>query len=83
MLEVHVGGWEEIPTIVTKPKIYLLYNDCKLIYVIIVDYGWKWEQQQQRCWNFLLKETGMSDETINIFESKFENLMVCICYWTV
>ena len=29
---------------------------------------------------FFLKETGMSDETINIFESKFENLMVCICY---
>ena len=36
MLEVHVGGSEEI---VTKPKIYLLYNDCKLIHVIIVDYG--------------------------------------------
>ena len=29
---------------------------------------------------FFLKETGMSDETINIFESKFENLMVCICF---
>ena len=29
---------------------------------------------------FVLKETGISDETINIFESKFEILMVFICY---
>jgi hypothetical protein len=32
---------------------------------------------------FVWKETEMSDETIHIFESKFEILMVFICHWTV